>query len=441
MALFRDIPAPGPDEPTSVYIDWASRRDPTGHRVHLALGMLALFLIPLASTPATIGSTLLFGYTLLRAPTLWRTWQAFPRTPALIAVFALFVWLACSTSWSPDPEKGIRLLRGSRYLLLIPALVPLLAHRRLLLQALVAGIVLQCAAQFSGSWLGFDMNFGGFSEHGGHTGLWYSLPLGFLLFDPKSIPAGTVIRYVLFAAIALGLVATQARSALAGAAGGLVIALVFERIFQIRRVAWGHSVAILICLIGLLGIVSITPVGDRVTNAWDAMTTPYEGGRFNIDKTRPLWWRLGIENWYEQPVLGAGLGSAESIIGSDNPEIRAIIAENPQNTSAARDDFHSTFVTVLVESGLIGFLILVGWMTLLLGSILRNREMRLILLVGFIAWLGYSVFNTNLFSGRLVAFSCTLLALSMVRDLNTNTGLMTSFKRANPVSRKSADGG
>ena len=434
MPLFRDIPTPARGDSASACIEWAARRDPIGHRVHLALGMIALFMIPLASTPATIASTILFGYTLLRAPTLWRTWRELPRTPVVLSVVLLFVWLACSTAWSPDQAQGGRLLRGSRYLLMIPALLPLLAHRRLLLQALTAGILFQCGAQFVEYLFGSGTVGGGLSEHGGHTALWYSLALGFLVFDRRSGTMNRWIRATLFVIIVLGLLMTNARSALVGALGGLFIALLVDNLVRNRGVSRSLIAVISLSLVGITAAVAVTPIGDRIENAWIALTTPYEGGEFNIDRTRPLWWRIGIDAWREHPIAGTGLGSAAEIING-NEEVEEILAQSPDNHGVARDDFHSTFITVLAESGVVGMILLVGWMVLLAISILRNRELGMILLTGYLAWLGYCLFNTTLFSGRLVAFSSTLIGLSLVRDMTSCIGLREAFRPSNREAR------
>ena len=439
MALFRDIPTPTKDDSPAACIEWAARRDPIGHRVHLALGMVALFAIPLASTPATIASTILFGYALLRAPTLWRTWRDLPKSPVVIAMVLLFAWMACSIAWSADPDKGIRLLRGSRYLLLIPALLPLLAHRRLLLQALTAGILVQCTAQFGEYLIGSGSAGGGFSEHPGHTALWYSIPLGFLLFEPKSVAGGRWCRGILFLLVGLGLLLTVSRSALIGTLAGLVIAFVLDDAMKQRKISGAVVVKIACFLIGAAILVSVSPISQRMNNAWSALTTPYEQGEFNIEQTRPLWWRAGTHAWQEHPVIGSGLGSAQEIITS-NEEVQSIVAQSPKNASAARDDFHSTFVTVLVETGLIGSFFLLLWMALLAQSLVRNKEFRSILITGYIAWLGYSALNTTLFSGRLVAFSSTLLALSLVRDMTGHVGFRGAFGLSAGKGRTGLDG-
>ena len=71
MALFQPIDPLRPNAPFLACIDWAARRDPLGHKVHLTIAIIALAMIPLSSSIATIGSSILFVYAALRAPTIW----------------------------------------------------------------------------------------------------------------------------------------------------------------------------------------------------------------------------------------------------------------------------------------------------------------------------------------------------------------------------------
>ncbi|MEE2681259.1 MAG: O-antigen ligase family protein [Planctomycetota bacterium] len=423
MPLFRDIPTPDATASQADCIEWAARRDPIGHRVHLSMAMIALFCIPLASSPATVSSTILFGYTLLRAPTLWRTWRALPSAPVMIATLLVFVWLGMSTSWSSDAQQGIRLLRGSRYLLLIPALVPLLAHRDLLLRALTAGILFQCGAQYVEYLVDGNHGLGGLSEHPGHTCLWYSLALGYLAFSPSPRTHRWGFRVPLFVIIILGAVLTAARSAFAGLIGGLLVAVVVGNPLRRR----GASLAVVAGgLLAVAGIASTTHIGDRIVNAWEGMTTPYEGGVFDIEGNRITWWKIGLQEWTDHPVLGTGIGSAGRIIAND-PHIQYIVSESPENKHVIRDDFHSTFITMLTESGAVGLLLLCAWMILLACTITGNRNWRLVLITGYVTWIAYCVLNTTLFSGRLVAFPSTLLALSLVPEIAGDIGLRSAL--------------
>jgi O-antigen ligase len=391
------------------------QRDPLGHRVHLCLALITMATILLSSSLATISSSLLIGYAILRAPTLWRTWRNLPRTPMVIMAVALYAWLAITLSWSPDTESGTRLLRGSRYLLLIPALIPMMLHARLLLWAVVFGVIIQCVAQLTAFLAGWTDAPGGLSGHPGHTGLWFSLGLGALILMQPFQPVQLIARVTLTVVAMTGLVATEARSAIAGTMLGLVAGTAFLllgiRNNGVRLALAGATVAVLV--LGIL-IGSQTHVGTRINQAYTALSTPYTEGEFAMDQTRPLWWRIGLSQWREHPIIGAGIGSAKIAI-PENPEVLRILEQAPENTRVIRDDYHSLYVTTLADAGLVGFGLLVAWLATLGWRILGSGMIAPILLVGLVTYLGYGFFNTTLFSGRLVAFAATLMAFSVIR--------------------------
>ena len=236
--------------------------------------------------------------------------------------------------------------------------------------------------------------------------------------------------------ILLGAVLSAARSAFAGAICGLLLALVMCK--SLRRSRAGLAV-IAAGLVAVAGIDSTSYIVERIVKAWEGMTTPYEGGVFDIEGNRITWWKIGLREWTEHPVIGSGIGSAGRII-SDDQYIQYIVSESPENDHVIRDDFHSTFVTTITESGTVGFLLLGAWMVLLARSIAVNRDWRLVLLTGYVAWIAYCVLNTTLFSGRLVAFPSTLLALSLASDLPEYIGLRGRESDEGPSEGSSTDG-
>ena len=63
----------------------ARRRDPLGHRVHVVLAALHLFLLPLATAPKDVTFGLLLFYVLLRLPKTWRGYGTLLRAPVIWA--------------------------------------------------------------------------------------------------------------------------------------------------------------------------------------------------------------------------------------------------------------------------------------------------------------------------------------------------------------------
>lgn len=418
MTLFRNVRRPSKDASFDACVDFAARRDPVGHRFHLCLACLALATMLLSSSLASISSTLLIGYATLRAPTIWRTWRTLPINPVIFCALGFYVWLVISLSWSPDPSHGARLLRGSRYLLLIPALLPMMCHVNVLLWALVIGTLIQFIAQITGMTFGSGENHGGLSKHPGFTAIWCSISLGALIFTTKTPSRKTlnvIVRSIASLLVLSSLLITAARSAVAATILGLIAGsglFLFRTQKKVSPLV--VSIALSCVLLAGFAIGSQTRLPGRLHEAYVAISTPYDGGEFHMDQTRPLWWRIGLNEWFRNPVQGSGLGSA-SIVIPENQEVRDIVEQNPANTKATRDDYHSLYVTVLADSGLIGAILLSAWFGLLLQRILASEALAPLLLVGFITFLGYSFFNTTIFTGRLVAFMAILMAFCVIK--------------------------
>jgi O-antigen ligase len=420
MALMRKLDPPADSASFIECIDWAARRDPIGHRVHFAFAIAALALIPLSSSLATIGSTVLLAYAALRFPTLRHTWRGLPRNPCLLFVVALFAWLCITLLWSPDSEHGLRLLRGSRYILLVPALVPLMRHARLLLFAICAGVFLQNAVQFLQYASTGEPPLGGLDGHPGNTGLWFTLAIGILLTLPGPNTARTNMRRVSAIVPSLGILVTAARSVMLGAVAGILVVFVHaaRRPFQGRRQVYIGGV-ILFVVLAIPSLDSNSAIGSRIRAAWTAMTTTVEEGAANPrtveqDQTRTIWWRIGMDTWKEHPVAGAGLGSAGRDIRKD-PHVQEISSGGTKNLTLLRDDYHSLFVSVAAQGGTIGLALLAAWLILIGRQVLGSGSLTSALLMGFIAYLVFSFFNTTIFTGRVLAFAAVLMAFSTYR--------------------------
>ena len=412
MPLFRPIPLPAASTPFTGQIEWAARRDPIGHRVHLCLACACLALIPLSSTLATIGSTALFIYTALRTPTIHRTWRPLFTNGCMLSLLGLYGWLATSLAWSSDPEHGLRLLRGSRYLLLVPALLPLMQHTRVLLGGLCAGVLIQLVAQQLVS-----RGTGGLSEHAGYTALWFTFAAMALVLTP---PRGTGrgpdrIGKCLTPLVMAGIVVSTARSALLGCGVGLVLGMALAWLRnRVDRRAMVLSGVATIAVGVLLTLAPGSSMNRGMQEAFQAVNASDGSGvEAYPDQVRPLWWRIGFDAFTAAPVAGQGLGSAKTMIEGD-AEVFEITRDGTVNQHAIRDDYHSLFVTVAADGGLVGLLLLAAWIILLGRQLLaRGGELDAVLLGAFASFLVFSLLNTTAFSGRLVAFPAILMAFSI----------------------------
>ena len=429
MGLFKDIDRPATSASVAEWIVYASRKDPIGHRIHLLLSMITMASILLSSSFASITSTLLIGYSIVRCNTLWGIWRKLPMTPVILSALALYAWLAISISWSTEPWHGARLLRGSRYLLLIMALLPMMCHARILLWSIVAGSLIQFSAQ------AFDMAYqsvdssGGLSKHPGFTALWFSLSLATLLYlRPGSNSAYNYTgRSVAAVLVVAGLVISVARSAILATSLGLIAGWGVQAIrSKNQRQLLRGAIPVLCILAACIGFTMQSRAYERVMSGFAQVTSPYEDGNFHMDKARFIYWKAGLEQWTNDPITGRGLGSAATVIAK-NEEARNIVERDSRNKKLLRDDYHSLYVTVLADAGVVGALLLVTWLGLLLQRILSCVELTPILLVGFVTFVVYSFFNTTIFTGRLVAFSTILMAFSLI-DLPQQVSIRDIFK-------------
>ena len=415
MALFREIARPPANAGFESHLDWAARRDPIGHRIHLALALFALALIPLSSTAASIGSTPLFVYTLLRAPTIHRCWSGLLRNPCFLCLFTLYAWLALTLSWSPDPDQGLRLLRGSRYLLIVPALLPLMRHTGLLVAAICSGVLVQNIAQFSKWMIIQDYFGGGLEHHPGFAGLWFILAIGILLTYPSPGKTPRITQRVSAILPAMGITLTGARSILLGAGTSLMLFLGVALVF--RRSGWKITAAACILILGLLCaplIMPHTPMAQRVAGAVEGFQSNSQMDDLNApgrEQVRYVWWEIGMTHWRDAWLMGDGLGSAERSI-NESPRVLEATRGGTENTYLLRDDYHSLFVTVAAESGAIGLMLVTAWLVLLGAQIRRAGTLNMALYMGFIGYLIFSVFNTTIFSGRVACLPLVIMALS-----------------------------
>lgn len=428
MPHFKDVPRPEfhSGETTSIrmrsWLLWASEKDPLGHKVHLTLGVAALVLIPLSSTLASIGSTLVIGYAILRCHVLYQAWKEMFLNPCVLVLFGLYVWLAISITWSLDPDHGIRLIRGSRYLLLIPALAPLLLNLRTLLfgPCIALAIVLPC--QLYGYMTGNSALLqGGLSEHPGFLGIWMTVSSAALVFATKSNPIGLWGNRL--APLSMCAITFSAARSVLLAAGtsliaGLLLVAFYNQKFR-KRITW--TVIAMLATGAVMTFFFDSEMSRRLSQYIESPNAKNAAqSDFPIDGARPLWWRVGIDNYLQNPIVGSGMGSAEPLIHGDK-EVDDVTSAGSRNQFVLRDDFHSSYITALSETGSIGGLLFAGWILLVFAKTFSRAEASPILLATLVAYLIFAIFNTTFYSGRLVAITAylTVLALSVCPQLES----------------------
>jgi O-antigen ligase len=144
---------------------------------------------------------------------------------------------------------------------------------------------------------------------------------------------GPLVRWLFRGYLPLGLLAT----ALTGSRGGLLTSIVALLVIPFTmRLSAGRLVGTVasLCLCGALVVVYVPPkVMQRLSTTGTEIEDKRFGGRFTL-------WRAGVHAFMQRPVLGYGVGS---FVRAVTPELgdRALVA-------------HNSFLSVLVEEGLIG---------------------------------------------------------------------------------------
>jgi O-antigen ligase len=174
-----------------------------------------------------------------------------------------------------------------------------------------------------------------------------------------------LLRLVCRAYLPLGLLALG----LTGSRGGMLTAVVALMIvpLSITRLTPGRLIAAMVTL-ALTGTVAAMYVPQQVVERLATTPNSVAGGSF---AGRYRFWVAGLEAFAHKPLLGYGPGgfirAIEPILGSES-----LVA-------------HNSFISVLVEEGLIGLLFYATMLVAVLGAVLRlpqfERRFALVLLV------------------------------------------------------------
>lgn len=145
--------------------------------------------------------------------------------------------------------------------------------------------------------------------------------------------------------------------ALTGSRGGLITSMVGLLIIPLTmtNMSPGRMVAA-IAILAISGALAVTYVPDtlveRFASTGESVQSLSFGGRFKL-------WTAGMHAWNEKPLMGYGTSAFKS----------AVYAELGDLTQVA----HNSFVSILVEEGLIGLLLYLGMLVAAFLSVLRLR--------------------------------------------------------------------
>ena len=155
---------------------------------------------------------------------------------------------------------------------------------------------------------------------------------------------------------------------LTGSRGGMLATTVALSIvpLSMTRLSPGRLMTAVLML-GAAGVLAVTYVPETVIERLATTQTEVQGGRFG---GRGKLWRAGLEVFPEHPVFGHGTGSYKSAI---TPKL-----------GPAAQVAHNSYLSVLVEQGIVGFLLYMSMFAAVVVSVLRlprlERRFALVLL-------------------------------------------------------------
>ncbi len=399
--------------------DWRNEmratRDLIGEPAHLIAAIFALVMEPLSTATASIGFTTLVVVGALRSPVLLPIWG---RMLSFLWVKLLLVWLAwtaLSIAWSPDAVTGVDRLWNLKFLAWIPLLWPL--HRRwkwllggfLFATAVLQGI--QISGEFFGrTYKGHSLRSG--SRHPTMAGMWDAIALSCWLF--LSVAAGwrSLLLSVPMAILsAFGFFWAGQRAALFGILVELAVANV-----TLACVArdWMRK-ALARCMIGLVIVLCVyfvagSSLRTKVMQAAKETTQSLHGDAPEIVEARIAMWTLSLTAWRQQPLCGVGLGGYQS--ATANIEVKY----NQDNLHVFKTP-HSTYITILTESGMIGLALFLAWSAaFFVRSIacLRIEPVRVGVFGGAIIWFSAAAFDTFTARGVFLSIGTIMIAMTVM---------------------------
>lgn len=274
-----------------------------------------------------------------------------------LAMLAVFVgWIALTTFWSADPGESLgAVLLWLQTLILVYILWDLYRTRTALLSGLQAYILGAYTAVF-GAVLNY-INSNAFYTHEDRYSLGDTNPDGYGFIVALGIPVACylaasadmprILRFLNYAylpAAFLGIALSGTRTASVGAAVGLLYGLA-----TLTRLRLFTRVAVVALLAAALFV--LLPIVQPLSSFQRLGTTATEATEGDLNG-RTAQWRQGITVFMDHPVLGVGTDLYRSV--------------NTLGKVA-----HNSYLSVLVELGLIGFVLFATILWVVFGQALR----------------------------------------------------------------------
>jgi O-antigen ligase len=173
--------------------------------------------------------------------------------------------------------------------------------------------------------------------------------------------------------------------------------------------------AALRCLIGaaILGTPAIfagSHLQGKVTQAISETVQTLKGEQGGMtSEIRLAMWRASLDGWRESPIIGVGLGGTPSIMRTTTITTPAVDLKTVRM-------IHSTYIMALVDTGLVGLGLFLGFAALLFGDTLRGLRGQPLLVASFgalVVWFVAAAFDGYQQSGGFLSVGAILIPLAL----------------------------
>lgn len=405
----RCLETPGP---------WVTDRP--GYLLHLAFAWCACICLAGPTSVVEVGAAPLFVTTGLRLIRTWRTTLDLLAQPHMLWFLAWACYSVLSLAWSPDPGRWETDLNALRWVLFPIALWPVVHHRRALLVAIAAGIIISIGAQLvhlmevrtGARLLGFDRAPGRISAWHDPVAGASVLVGGLGLWLPTIISKRRLVQIVGVVGsglVLVGIVLTGTRGAwiasalLLGLSGGVCLLLAPVRARLVRRLP-----IVLVAGVALLvgaWIFAGDGLRDRFDRGVDEVARAIEHQDYASDTgARIAMWQQASRGFAHAPVFGLGSGGYGPWASAD-AEARGI--EASIHTHA-----HGLVPHLLATHGLVGSALFGGFVFASLRAAARTRSHLALALVGLLL---AGLFDTVQVNMQTAALAAALIGLSPAR--------------------------
>lgn len=305
------------------------------------------------------------------------------RQPRPIHVWMLLfvMWAALSLSWASEHDAAVNKVLSLGQVLVALGLtwrfIVEKSHAVGLVSAYVGGAIVGAIATLAELQAGREAYYlryaaSGFDPNDLAVALAAALPMGLYLLGGGG--GGGWFNRALGGAFSLvgptAILVTGSRTGLVSLLAGAVLAMVLG-----LRLGWGARIAlVLFAVMSLLTVNEVVPEESWVRLS--TLGTEAMAGRFH---GRERVWEAGIKAWDNAPIWGVGLGGFRA----------AARAEGADGVA------HNTFVSILVELGIIGLVLFLGILISALRTVgrMEAKERDLFLAVGAAVFVGINMLS------------------------------------------------